>query len=46
MAFRKEAADNIINILSEKDAAKATAKIASLESNQQKQLLSLLLKVA
>jgi hypothetical protein len=46
MAFRKEAADNIINILSEKDAAKTTAKIASLESNQQKQLLSLLLKVA
>jgi hypothetical protein len=46
MAFRKEAADNIINILSEKDAAKTSAKIASLESNQQKQLLSLLLKVA
>lgn len=46
MAFRKEAAENIINILSEKDTAKTTAKIASLESNQQKQLLSLLLKVA
>ncbi len=46
MAFRKEAADNIINILSEKDTAKTSAKIASLESNQQKQLLSLLLKVA
>ena len=46
MAFRKEAAANIINILSEKDAAKTSAKIASLESNQQKQLLSLLLKVA
>ena len=46
MAFRKEAADNIINILSEKDTAKTTAKIASLESNQQKQLLSLLLKGA
>lgn len=46
MAFRKEAADNIIKILSEKSAAKATAKIANLESNQQKQLLSLLLKMA
>jgi hypothetical protein len=46
MAFRKEAADNIINILYEKNAAKTTAKIASLESNQQKQLLNLLLKVA
>lgn len=46
MAFRKEAADNIINILSEKDTAKTSAKIASLESNQQKQLLNLLLKVA
>lgn len=46
MAFRKEAAENIINILSEKDTAKTTAKIASLESNQQKQLLSLLLKGA
>jgi hypothetical protein len=46
MAFRKEAAENIINILSEKDVAKTSAKIASLESNQQKQLLSLLLKVA
>jgi hypothetical protein len=46
MAFRKEAADNIINVLSEKDTAKTSAKIANLESNQQKQLLSLLLKVA
>lgn len=46
MAFRKEAADNIINILSENNTAKTTAKIASLESNQQKQLLNLLLKVA
>lgn len=46
MAFRKEASDNIISIISEKDAAKVTAKIANLESNQRKQLLSLLLKVA
>lgn len=46
MAFRKEAAEKIIGILSEADAAQTTAKLASLESNQQKQLLNLLLKVA
>jgi hypothetical protein len=46
MAFRKEAADNIIKILSEKDTATATAKLASLETKQQKQLLNLLLQVA
>jgi hypothetical protein len=46
MAFRKEAADNIINILSETDTANTTAKLASLETKQQKQLLNLLLQVA
>lgn len=47
MAFRKESADKIIDILANvKNAAETTAKLASLESNQQKHLLSLLLKVA
>ena len=46
MAFRKEAAEKIIGILSETDAAHASAKLASLESSQQKQLLNLLLKMA
>lgn len=47
MAFRKEAADKIIDILSGvKNTAETTAKLASLESNQQKHLLSLLLKMA
>lgn len=47
MAFRKESAEKIIDILSGvQDTAETTAKLASLESNQQKHLLSLLLKVA
>lgn len=50
MAFRKEAAEKIVSIVdhfrTEKKAAETSAKIASLESNQQKQLLNLLLKVA
>lgn len=47
-AFRKETADKIIGILSvsEKSAAEITKDISSLEKVQQKELLSILLKVA
>jgi hypothetical protein len=51
-AFRKEAAENIINIISglkqdtEKFAAVVSQKVSSLEMTQQKQLLNLLLKAA